>query len=149
MSDPTSIGYDVETWGIALLRSVVAVPTDFEVLHEMDVARGDSNRVILSGIETAESWEGPGNMETPLSTVQLTVELRMTEVDASKIETYFAKIQRAFRARPYPDLPEDALFNVRIPLPEGSEEKDPRHNTRVRTCSFSFLAMQIGPVVTA
>lgn len=149
MSDPTSIGYDMETWGIALLRSVVAVPADFEVLHEMDVARGDSNRVILTGVETAESWEGPGTIDTPLSTVQLTAELRMTEADAAKLETYFAKIQRAFRVRPYPDLPEDALFNVRIPLPEGGEEKDARHNTRVRTCSFSFLAMQVGPFVSA
>lgn len=147
MSEPTSIGYDVETWGIALLRNAVAVPADFEIFHEMDVTRGDSNRVILTGVETAQSWEGAGNIDTPLSTVQLSVELRMTEVDAAKLETYFAKIQRAFRVRPYPDLPEQGLFNVLIPQPEGSEEKDARHNTRVRTCSFSFLVMQVGPIL--
>lgn len=129
-----SLKWKTEQWAIDTL-SLVAALNQIQKLHVDSGAPAEQERIICSATVHQRELEGPAAFP-----VDLEIELRSTNRDATAVDQIFAAIEAALLPPAVTDV--QAYFSYLIFFPESMDSRADRgDNSRIRSRTYPFKAL--------
>lgn len=132
-----SLAWNVEQWIIDVLYAGTVIPGDFSIEHYDETDRADRNRIVIRATVGARDFGGsrPWNVAAEIERVSVSI-------PEATAELYDAYIDDLIDPDNTPFVASIAKFEDLIPLSQEDEQKEASNNTRRRSRTFNFLALE-------